>query len=102
MSFDAADRWVERWIPAWIHAGADWKSWLWHAAIVLMFGAALAWAVDVPRVWGWRLMVLVYAWREARNVRDRRRLRQRLKPVDHVLDVAFPWAVAEALHRWVP
>lgn len=97
MSFDLFDRWIERHVPASWHS-ADWQSWLWHAVIVLILGAALAWAVGVPRVWGWRLFVAVYAWREVRNVRDRLRLNHALKPVDHVCDVLVPLVVAEVLN----
>lgn len=102
MSFDLFDRWRERqkWIPNWIDS-ADWKTWILHTLIVLVWGLMLAWVSPIPLVWCWRLLCGLYLWREIRNVRDRLRLQWPLKPLDHVMDVAAPVIASELLAWWL-
>jgi hypothetical protein len=77
---------------------ADWHTWIQHAFVVLTWGLALSWATPLPLSWSWRFFVALYLWREIRNVRDRRRLRWPIKPLDHVMDVLVPLVVVEVLN----
>lgn len=103
---NGADRWRERqaWLPAWLD-NADWKTWLWHAAIAVLaghvvavvvfgaFGGLLSWRVALEV--SLRAMVVVYAWREHRNVQQLWREGKPLRPLDHAMDVVAPSTAVE-------
>ena len=100
MNWDAPDQWRERqhWLPAWLD-DTDAKSWLWHAAVCVVAGQLLGWALPFSGLVWMRVMVAVYLLREVRNVADRKRMQLRLKPVDHVMDVLVPLVVCELVGR---
>src|SRR5688572_27985135 len=101
MSFDfeGLDRFRERqrWIPAWLD-DTDWKTWFMHTFVVLTWGWVLSLVTPLPLSWSWRFFVAPYLWREILIVRELRRDRKPLKPLDHVMDVLMPLLTVEVLN----
>ena len=77
----------------WLHRldDADWKTWVWHAALTWVFGHALGLLPGVANNLGMWLISALYVVREFST---RMRLGWRYKPLDGVMDVAGPLLVA--------
>lgn len=100
---NAFDRWRQRqlWLPAWLD-NTDAKTWLWHAAIAVGVGHAIALLPGIDAAEGMRVMVGVYFVREMLNRTSWQPLRfdYRYKPLDGVMDVAAPLITTELLVRF--
>lgn len=68
----------------------DWKSWICHGALTLVFGALLSLIPHVSLLWGVRVVTALYVIRE---VSARRRLGWRYKPLDGIGDIVGPGVV---------
>lgn len=79
----------------------DWQTWLWHGAITVAAGHALALTPWVDQPTGMRILVAAYFAREVLNRTSFSppRFDYRYKPLDGIMDVAVPFAASELTWR---
>lgn len=76
---------------------AQWKTWAWHAINAIWLGYVIALLPWITPVWGGRIVVAMYIWREWNQLKAK----ESPTPgelLDHTLDAIVPFVANEVWH----